>query len=81
MLHPAGFGDSGAPRKVCSPLGRHYDNITSYRVWADVRQHLQLWDKIRGSFGADDMVRNKCRTTLKEVMESQQHRYQLVALP
>jgi hypothetical protein len=48
---------------------------------ADVRQHLQLWDEIRGSFGADDMVGNKCRTTLKEVMESQQHRYQLLALP
>jgi FkbM family methyltransferase len=80
-VHPAGFCGSGDPRKVCSLLRRHYDNITSYRVWADVRQHLQLWDKIRGSFGADDMVRNKCRTTLKEVMESQQHRYQLVALP
>jgi hypothetical protein len=78
-VHPAGFCDNGGPRKFCSLLRRHYDNITSYRVCADVRQ--QLWDKIRGLLGADDMVRNKCRTTLKEVMESQRHRYQTVVLP
>src|SRR5450755_1241096 len=56
-VHPAGFCGSGNPQKVCSLLKRHYTNISAYRIWADVRQHLQLWHKIRGSYGADDIIR------------------------
>jgi hypothetical protein len=59
-----------------TPFGHEVQARTSVHVLLSIEG--ENW---RVSFGADDIVRNKCPIPLKEVMESQQRRYQLVALP
>lgn len=80
-VHPPGFCGSGDPRKVCSNLKNYYRHISAFRIWGDVRHRLPMWSKVRASFGAPQIVRHACETTLDEVMDSKQHRYQLLALP
>ncbi len=80
-VHPPGFCGSGDPRRVCAILKDHYSEIHAFRIWGEVRQKLPVWDKVRASFGADHVVRRQCETTLDEVMETRQQRYQLLALP
>src|SRR5207248_4582866 len=80
-VHPPGFCGNGDPQKVCSLVRTYYDKIFAFRIWGDVRQGLPMWTKLRATFGADHILRRECETTLEEVMQTQQHRYQLLALP
>lgn len=80
-VHPPGFCGNGDPPKVCSILRNHYEKILAFRIWGDVRQNLPAWPKVRASFGAQHIVRRHCEATMDEVMETKQHRYQLLALP
>jgi FkbM family methyltransferase len=79
-VHPPGFCGSGDPRKVCAILKEYYSEIRAFRIWGEVRQKLPVWDKVRASFGADHVVRRECETTLDEVIETRQQRYQVLAL-
>jgi FkbM family methyltransferase len=80
-VHPPGFCGSGDPRKVCAILKEYYSEIRAFRIWGEVRQKLPMWHKVRAAFGADHLVRRECETTLDEVIETRQQRYQLLALP
>jgi len=80
-VHPPGFCGNGDPQKVCSLLKKHYENIQAFRIWGDVKQRLPVLGRIRAGFRTEAIVRRNCETTLDEVMESTQHRYQLLALP
>lgn len=80
-VHPQGFCGNGDPQKVCSLLKNYYNQIFAFRIWGDVRQRLPAWARLRASFGSDHVVRRECETTLEEVMETTQHRYQLLAIP
>lgn len=80
-VHPPGFCGSGDPRRVCAILKDFYSEIHAFRIWGDVRQQLPIWERVRASFGADQIVRRYCETTLDEVIETRQQRYQVLALP
>ena len=80
-VHPPGFCGSGDPRRVCSILKEYYKEIRAFRIRSEVKQRLPAWAKVRSSFGADDALMRKCETTLEEVMETEQHRFQVLALP
>jgi hypothetical protein len=48
------------------------------------RAVIELFDALRHqrvSFGANQIVRRHCETTLDEVIETRQQRYQVLALP
>jgi FkbM family methyltransferase len=80
-VHPPDFCGSGDPQRVCAILKDYYSEIHAFRIWGEVRQKLPLWDRMRASFGADHIVTRACETTLDEVMETRQQRYQVLALP
>jgi FkbM family methyltransferase len=80
-VHPPGFCGSGDPPRVCSILQDNYTSIRAFRVWGEVKQNLPVWMRMRASFGADQIVRRECETSLEEVIKTKQHRFQLLALP
>lgn len=80
-VHPPGFCGSGDPRKVCSILKTYYKEIRAFRIRSEVRQCLPVWEKVKSSFGIDRVLLRKSETTLEEVMETKQHRFQVLALP
>jgi FkbM family methyltransferase len=80
-VHPPGFCGNGDPRRVCSFLKEHYKNLVAFRIWSDVKQKLPFWQRVRASYRSDYPVQHFCETTLDEVMNTKENRYQVLALP